>query len=199
LFYIRILFKKIIPVLALLFVISFLEPGCYAQRLEGVQKYDTTLMAIHSPKKTAFYSAVLPGLGQIYNKKYWKVPICYAALGTFVYFIDFNQTRYVRYKRALVLRLANDPNNPDEFLEQFNEKGIYTEAQLQSFKDFYRRNRDLSIMGLAGIYVLNIIDATVDGYLFDYDISPDLTMHITPNMDYSYNSSNFGVLCTFRF
>jgi tetratricopeptide (TPR) repeat protein len=152
----------------------------------------------HSPSKASMLSAVFPGLGQIYNKKYWKLPIIYAGVGICIYSIYFAQRNYDRYLTAYKQRLANDPNNLDEF----SKKGLgeyYNVEALTSYKDFYRRNRDLSYIILGGIYVLNIIDATVDGYLFDYDVSPDLTLHFTPVINYSAYSNNFALSCSIRF
>lgn len=167
-----------------------------AQNIEGISKYDTSLMRIHSPAKASFYSAVFPGLGQAYNKKYWKLPLLYAGAGTLVYFINFHNTHYLKYKKAYILRVADDPNNRDEF---YNRKDLYTPDNIRYLMDTYRRWRDLCVFGLAGVYLANIIDATVDAYLFDYDVSQDLSLHIEPALFQTPSSTSLGLSFKFRF
>ena len=98
---------------------------------------------IKSPRKAAILSSALPGLGQIYNKKYWKVPIIYAGLLTSAYYINDNNVQYKRHKNAYLKRLDNNPNN-DEFV------GKYSSGDLLILKDFYRRNREISILNSIG-------------------------------------------------
>ena len=116
---------------------------------------------IKSPRKAAILSSALPGLGQIYNKKYWKVPIIYAGLLTSAYYINDNNIQYKRYKNAYLKRLDNNPNN-DDFV------GRYSSGDLLILKDFYRRNREISILCFIGTYIINVLDASVDSHLFDY-------------------------------
>ncbi len=120
-----------------------------------------------SPSRAAFYSAVLPGLGQAYNKKYWKIPIVYAALGTGVYFYAFNTDLYNQYRDAYKRRLAGFSD--DEFQS-------LSDDALQDAQEFYQRNKDLSLLITVGLYVLNIIDANVDAHLKQYNVSDDLTL-----------------------
>jgi len=128
---------------------------------------------IKSPKKAAILSASLPGLGQVYNKKYWKVPIIYAGLLTSLYYINDNNKKYNDYKSAYLNRLDNNTSNDTEYLE-------YSSMDLLTLKDFYRRNREISILCLFGSYIINILDASVDAHLFDYDISEDISLNISP-------------------
>jgi hypothetical protein len=173
--------------------------SCNAQELKGVEKYDTSLMLIHSPKKASFYSAVIPGLGQIYNKKYWKVPILYAGIGALIYSISFNHGYYQKFKKCYISHTDGDP----ETNYDFSYLGVWTTNQpdenIRSAMDFYRRYRDMSVLGLAGLYLANIIDATVDAYFFDYDVSQDLAIRIKPTLVNSAFSYNFGVSCAIRF
>lgn len=129
-----------------------------------------------SPSRAAFYSALLPGLGQAYNKKYWKIPIVYTALGTGLYFYISNTQQYNRYRDAYKSRLAGFTD--DEFYDiDGNPAGnpdISLDA-LQDAQEFYQRNKDLSLLITAALYVLNIIDANVDAHLKQYNISDDLT------------------------
>jgi len=130
----------------------------------------------HSVSKAAIYSAVLPGLGQAYNKKYWKIPVIYAGFGVMGYFVISNNNEYKDFKEAY-LYVANDETEPTD--NPYVTK--YTEDQLKEAMDYYRRNRDLSII-ISGLwYTLNILEAYVDAHFFDYDISDDLTMKIRPS------------------
>lgn len=120
-----------------------------------------------SPKKAALYSAVLPGAGQFYTKKYWKIPIYYSGLITSIYFINDNSKKYLKYKEAALLSHDTGEN-------QFG----FTYSQLKDLKEHYRRNRDVSYFILTGIYILNIVDASVNAHLFNYDISDDISFNI---------------------
>jgi len=126
-----------------------------------------------SPKRAAILSASLPGLGQVYNKKYWKVPIIYTGILTSLYYIKDNNKKYKNYKGAYLKRLDNNSNNDSEYIE-------YSSIELLTLKDFYRRNREISILCLFGSYIINIIDASIDAHLFDYDISEDISLNISP-------------------
>ncbi len=118
-------------------------------------------------------SAVLPGLGQAYNRKYWKVPIVYAGLGACVFFITDNTRNYRYYRDALIAETDNDPLtiNPTN--------GSAT--QIRDVMNQYRQWLDLSYISLALIYTLNIIDAHVDAHLFYFDVSEDLQASIQPS------------------
>ncbi len=144
---------------------------------------------IHSPHKATFYSAIFPGLGQIYNKKYWKLPIIYGAIGSLGYAIHFNSTNYVKYKNAYRDFLIQDPGNKS-YIEVIpvnltieDVEGQYAEwfsQALENKREYYRRYRDLSYIGMAAIYVLNMIDATVDAHFYNFDVSDDLSMKLQP-------------------
>lgn len=131
---------------------------------------------VHSPKKASVYSAILPGLGQVYNKKYWKVPIVYAGFGALIWAVDYNAGKYKKYKDAYRALTDQDPDNDDVFGLGYP----VPVKRVEVYKDYYRRNRDLSIIATAGFYILQIIDATVDAHLFDYDISDELTLRLEP-------------------
>lgn len=124
----------------------------------------------HDPQKAVIYSAILPGLGQIYNKKIWKAPIIYVGFGTLAYFIDRNQRYYTDLKSKLL--------DPDYELKYFD--GDFTEDQLTLGKDTFKRWRDLSIIGTFGFYVLQILDATVDAYMFNWDVDENISLKIEP-------------------
>ena len=135
---------------------------------------------IQSPRKAAILSSTLPGLGQIYNKKYWKIPIIYAGLLTSAYYINDNNVQYKLYKDAYLKRLDNNPDN-DDFV------GEYSSGDLLILKDFYRRNREISILCFVGTYIINVLDASVDAHLFDYDISEDISLQMTPTSTANFN------------
>lgn len=131
---------------------------------------------VHSPKKAATYSAILPGLGQAYNKKWWKIPIVYAAIGTSTGFIVYNHRKYQTFKQAYIDRL----NNPSEI----NEYSGYSTDNLFDIQDTYHNWRDISIIVTGAFYVLNIVDATVDAHFFRYDISDNLSLHFQPHLNF---------------
>jgi len=136
------------------------------------QSVQDSIERAHSPAKATVFSALLPGAGQFYNRKYWKIPVIYGAFAGLGYLIKFNNDRFQTYRDAFVLRTDGDPLTVDEF------EGRYSESDLTTLKDFYRRNRDLSFIFAGLIYVLNIVDASVDAHLFYFDVSDDLSLRI---------------------
>lgn len=147
---------------------------------------DTLLIDIakpHSPAKAALMSTVVPGLGQAYNKKYWKIPLVYAAIGTSVYFAVENNKTYNRFKTALSERLDDDPNTVDEF------DGRLSVQSLESNYNFYQRNRDLSIIVAGIFYVLNIVDASVDAHLYSFPKNDNLSLRIVPTTQLTANNN----------
>lgn len=150
---------------------------------------EANLIKVHSPHKATIYSALVPGLGQIYNKKYWKLPIIYGATGIFIYAFDFNNDMYNKYRSGYI-RMKNG--------EISDFEGYKDAATLQRIKDTYQRNRDLNVIVLAAIYMLNIIDATVDAHLFNYDISDDVSLNVQPTIQKDFaNQSSIGVSLSF--
>ena len=157
-------------VLALLMLLPPLS--IHSQDTNGVR---ANVQKPHSIRRAAIYSAVLPGLGQVYNRKAWKVPIIYAGFGVLGYFIVTNNNEYKIYKEAYVYT-ANDETYPIDN----PYVGRYNQDQLQRGMDYYRRNRDLTIIITSLWYVLNILEAYVDAHFFDYDISEDLSLQVSP-------------------
>jgi len=128
----------------------------------------------HYPKRAALLSAAVPGLGQAYNKKYWKIPVIYLGLGALGYSINANHQKYTTYRNAYRDRIDNDPNTIDDY------SGIYSNDQLTTLYQYYHRYRDLSAIGFAAVYLLNIVDAAVDAHLFTFDVSDDLSFNVQP-------------------
>lgn len=173
------------------------------------------------PNKALLY-ALVPGLGQIYNRKYWKLPIVYGAFMGCMYAITWNNKNYGDYSTAYfdimedygkVLAAEKDGktyegpwgswtnyiiNNQDDLT---NVKNTQLQDNLKRRKDYFRRYRDLSIIITVGVYALSIIDAYVDAQLFDFDISPDLSLHWTPEVtpQTRYTPASYGLNCSLKF
>lgn len=151
------------------------------------------------PAKAAFYGAVLPGLGQAYNKDYWKLPIVYGALGTGIYFAVDNSREFQRYRTAFKQRLAG---RPDEFTIVDPLTGESTELfnndQLIDIQDTFRRNKDLAILITAAMYVLQIVEANVDAHLSQYDVSDDITFAPDMQTDDLGMAMSYGFKFTYQ-
>ena len=130
----------------------------------------------HSPSRAALYSALIPGLGQAYNRKYWKIPIAWAGLGASYWFIQRNSSEYNRYKDAYLAVVDDDPSTVDEF------NGQYSSASLLKVSDTYRRWRDLSYISFGLVYILNVMDASIDAHFVRFDVSRDLGLEIGPTL-----------------
>lgn len=144
-----------------------------------------------APSRAAFYSAVLPGLGQAYNKKYWKIPIVYAALGTGIYFYTTNNKDYKKVRNAYKRRLAGFED--DEF------QGRLTDDGLRAAQKTLRRNKELSLLITVGLYALNIIDANVDAHLLQYNVDDNLTLKPHYKIDDFDRTSRVGLTMNFQF
>lgn len=184
-------------------LILFLEfcPFLISQEVsrDTVAAVDTTVIK-HSATKAVIMSAVLPGLGQVYNQKYWKVPIIYAAIGTLTYFIiDYNK-KYNTFVKAYNDYLSKDSTRTSYLnirgLANFEDKTYF----LKSYRDFYRRWRDLDVLILAGVYVLNIIDANVDAHFFYFEIGDDISLNVKPYIFEPVKNSNYlGLSLSLKF
>lgn len=137
----------------------------------------------HNPKRATLYSAILPGLGQAYNKKYWKIPVVYAGIGTIFYFANTNSSEYRTYRDAFDYKNGTKTNVNAETKELADK---YSSENLIIIRDYYRRNMELSWIIMALWYGLNIIDATVDAHFFEYDIGDDLTLKVEPMIETNY-------------
>lgn len=142
-----------------------------------------------APAKAAFYSAILPGLGQAYNKKYWKIPIVYAAIGTGVYAYTWNNKKYHAYRDAYKQRLAG---KEDEF-------AYLDDSRLIEGQKFYQKNRDLSAIITVALYVLNIVEANVDAHLMQFNVNDKLSVRPDLPQDDLNRRQNLGVAFTYKF
>lgn len=148
-----------------------------------------------APARAAFYSAVLPGLGQAYNGRYWKIPIVYAALGVGTYFYINNDNEYHRYRDAYRIRLAGGTN--DEFSDE-NGTPLISDSGLQDAQEFYQRNKELSLLVMIGLYALNIIDANVDAHLQQFNVSENLALKPAYNFNTFTGKTDFGLSLNFK-
>lgn len=160
-----------------------------------------------NPTKALIYSAIFPGLGQIYNRKYWKLPIVYGGFLGFSYAITWNGRYYKDYSNGY--KDIMDDDEATDSWKNFLPYGVDPESVdmawltdvMKRRKDFYRRYRDLSIIGTVAMYALSMLDAYVDAQLFDFNISSDLSLRVEPALiqktDFFANS--LGVQCSVSF
>jgi len=148
-----------------------------------------------APARAAFYSAVIPGLGQAYNKKYWKIPIVYAGMGAGIYFYLQNDKDYDRFRDAYKRRLAGYTD--DEFYGT-GSTPVISDDRLIDAQKTAQKNKDVSIIVTVAFYLLNIVDANVDSHLRQYNVNDDLSLQ--PNLNFnSLNARpNYGLSLTYR-
>jgi hypothetical protein len=185
--------NKIVPISLLFFLIGTVSLFAQAKNETVLVVKDTSkLQEIDplTPAKAAFYSAILPGLGQAYNKKYWKIPLVYGAIGTSLYFYIDNNNKYRDYRNAYKRRLEGYNDDKYQFLD---------ESRLVAGQKFYQRNRDLSALFVVAFYALNIIDANVDAALIQFNVNERLSMRpeVYPN-DITFRP-NVGLTFNYHF
>lgn len=165
----------------------------YAQKKDKIELIAADSVKINknkinplAPARAAFYSTILPGLGQAYNKKYWKIPLVWGAIGTSMYFYLDSDKEYNRFRDAYKQRLVGEK---DEFTGQYSTETLIRAQRL------YQRNRDLSLMFTVLLYVLNIVEANVNAHLMQFNVSDDLTFkpEFVPNQDFNRHSVGFSV------
>ena len=183
----------------LIIFISFFFTLCSASVYAQTQTDDLQIVADSivrkpinplAPARAAFYSTIIPGLGQAYNKRYWKIPIVYGAIGSGVYFYTTNNQEYHRYRAAYKQRLKG---LDDEF------KGQYSDATLINAQRGFQRNRDLSLVITIGLYILNIVDANVDAHLQQFNVDDNLTFQPQIYPTDINQQQNIGLTMTYRF
>lgn len=186
--------KAIIAIFFLLFLLSSTLTATAQDTLSNLPQHADTFKTMRRANKAALNSTLVPGLGQVYNKKYWKPPILYAGFIALGYSISFNNKYYHIFKQAYIYRLDGDSTTVDDY------ENIYPDANaLLVRKDYYRRTRDLMWIIASGVYILNIIDAYVDAQLSDFDISDNLSMNAQPGIQLATDKSPVPSLAlTFR-
>lgn len=180
----------------LLFLSLFFESTTvFAQNTQELKVLDsiaTSKSTINplAPAKAAFYSAVLPGLGQAYNKKYWKIPLVYGALGTSIYFYVNNNKKYHEFRDVYKQRLEGYTGDQYSYLDN---------DRLVQAQKFYQRNRDLSALVTVAFYVLNIVDANVDAHLMQYNVNDNLSLKPDWYRNDFTSKQNLGVTLSYQF
>ena len=161
---------------------------------------DTTLLksyaARYDPRKAILYAAIVPGLGQIYNKKYWKLPLVYGGFIALGYAVNFYQEGFIKYKKELYFNLehgyVDDADiRPDD---------VYTTANYRRIVDLYKRQRDFMMILLGGMYLIQMVDAHVDAHLKEFDLNPKLQVSIRPMAEQSAmvgNQTGFSIVFKF--
>ncbi len=184
----------------ILFILLFNGSAAYGQKHTGIYISDTTSQSYHSPMKATLLSAALPGLGQAYNQKYWKIPLVYAGYGALAYFANYHNNLYHKYLDHYLAYINDEP----DIIELYGEG---KSDVLQRQKERFRRYRDLVFISMGALYIINIIDANVDAHLFYFDINEDLTLNIQPQINpfpgnlYSpmqQTTANWGIKCSFN-
>lgn len=166
------------------------------------------------PKKAVLYSLIFPGLGQIYNRKYWKLPLVYGGFIGLTYAVSWNGQYYNDYSKAFKDIMSDDPYTNDSWFNfvktKYNKVTDVSSTEITSLqgsfrrqKNYYRRYRDLSIIGMVGLYAICAIDAYIDAQLFDFDISDNLSMRVEPAVISSQPArvaeTALGVNCSIKF
>lgn len=147
-------------------------------------------------KKASILSAVLPGAGQVYNKKYWKLPILYGGFVALAYSVYFYQNEYDRFRQALIDTRDSSAGYKPRDPELRNVPAQY----LMNIRESYRESRDLSAISIVGLYAINIIDAAVDAHLKGFDVNENLSMRIAPDVRMtSFNTAYTGISISLHF
>jgi hypothetical protein len=144
-----------------------------------------------APSKAAFYSAILPGLGQVYNKKYWKLPLVYGGMGLSLYYYSWNNKMYHQYRDAYKDMLAGRPVT--------GELKDLDQDRLIRGQKFHQRNRDLSMLLTVGIYILNIVDANVDAHLMQFNVNENLSLRPELQQNEIDYKRNMGLTLSYQF
>ena len=170
-----------------------------------MKKKDSSNARVFSPRRAAIYSAILPGLGQVYNKKYWKVPLVYTAIGIPTYTYFWNKSWYNKARYALAVIVNGSYNNADSvskvdpklisYVTYHNQDAI---SGLINIRDEVRKNQDYSVLFILLFWGLNVVDATVDAHLKGFDVSDEVSLHWRPAMLDGVNAAGMGIVFDFH-
>ena len=163
-------------------------------------KVDTAKQKIYDPKVAARRSAIIPGWGQAYNKKYWKMPIVYGALGVTGYIFVNNIKIYKEYKFAYSARIKAQPPNPDstDYNQLDDIYKVLSPNSIRQARDEFRRYVDYSALVFILLWGLNVVDAAVDAHLKNFDVSPDLSLQIRPGYSDMARTNGLSLVLTFK-
>lgn len=185
----------------LLFILFFLTYSLFVHSqadTTNIEANDT----LHSPKRAALMSTVLPGAGQVYNhihaekgkhKVFWKVPLIYAGLGATLFFAAENHVTQRNLKKEYLLRVDNNISNTT----YFPEFSIYDNQGILTLQQQHARNRDLMLFAFIAVYGLNVLDAFVEAHFVEFDVSEDLTLSIQPSLQ-NFNTPEVRLALNFR-
>ena len=204
---------------SILFIILITSSVCTAQEpdsLKGIKtvlitdtigyKPDTPLQKIdptirkHSPRKAALRSALLPGWGQIYNKKYWKLPIIYGALGVSggIFFYNLKNYRDTRFAYKVKYNMRVNHTDSALFVQIKDNLKPLTEESLRFYRNSFRRDIDYSVLFFVVLWGLNVVDAAVDAHLKSFDVSPDLSLRFKPGHSEMAGTNGLSLVLAFR-
>ncbi len=201
----RIFFKKVLLLLLSGIILSEASAQKKVKKTEqkdslkvtksAVTRYDSA-MAAHSPRKAAIRSAILPGLGQIYNRKYWKLPIVYGVMGTSAGIFIFNLNQYRDTRFAYRVKYNMRVNGTDSALFNQIKPALrpLSEESLRFYRNQYRRDIDYSALVFLLLWGLNVVDAAVDAHLKSFDVSPDLSLQFKPGYSEMARTSGLSLV-----
>lgn len=177
----------------LLFFLFIYSEQNYSQELSARKKRKIELMADPlTPSKAAFYSAIFPGLGQVYLGNEWKVPLVYAAIGSAVYSYVYNKGEYNKYRGIYKRRISGFKD--DEYIDLIPQND-----KLLKGMDFHKRYRDMSFIFIIGTYMLNILEANVSAHLMQFNVDDNLSFKPNINFEPISKSETIGVAVKFKF
>ena len=166
----KVALKRISLLIGALLLIAAAPLTAHAQYADGFDIPDSTYRAQHKPNKATFMSSLVPGLGQYYNQKYWKIPIIYGGFTGLIYYASYNNYVYKKYRREYKWATDDDERTVSK----------YPAANTERLKDTWRRYRDICFIGIGALYLLQVIDANVDAHFFDFTIDKDLSIKADP-------------------
>ena len=198
-------YRLLLCLVALLLTASAQAQEPLPQEKQAKETKAPEAKATHSAKRAAYMSALLPGSGQVYNGKWWKVPIIYAGFGGLGYMAVSNYKDYKLFLSAYKYKTGNLEEGETLSDDAWRLAEYYQASQLQSYKEAFRRDFELYCILIAAWYGLNIVDAIVDGHLYTYDIGDDLSLHIDPVFTlpetpcYAFGGRQTGLTFTLNF
>ncbi len=171
--------------------LSILATPVFSQEADTTEIVVPENVRLHSPKKAALFSAVLPGAGQVYNKQYWKAPIAIGGIAWFGYQIGKQSRDFKRYKTAYTQVLNGETVSDAELAD-------LTGTQLNEGMELFRRNRDIVALSLVAVYIANVVDAAVWGHLFYFSVSEETALQIRPSLMFA-NKPKLGLSLALNF
>ena len=191
--------KLALASMRLIFISFFLilvQHQCWSQDTSNMKKLDS--LHLHNPRLATKYSAILPGLGQIYNKQYWKLPIVYGALAIPVATYIYNDELYNKTKFAYTARFKEQNGDNSDVAKIDPVLKNLSLGSLQSYRNGFRKDRDYSILWFILGWGLNVVDATVSGHLKEFDVSANLALSIKPIVQPQFGQSGLSLQLHFK-